>query len=137
MSKFSLALLGLSTLSTGCDLFGPSMTGTWDVEVVDADDCTVELELEQHGDEISGEADLFCRVYFSYYGETFYYDYDEGHVDVEGDIDGDEFELILEFWDDVFEYDAEVVLTGTLDGDEIEGEVELDGDEFGDFEGDR
>lgn len=134
-TRFLTTVLLVSTLG-GCNLFGPRMTGDWSVEVLDADDCTADLEIEQKGDELSGEADLFCRLFFQVEGETYYYDLEARGVDLEGDIDGDEFELRFEFRDELYDK-VEVVLIGELDGDDIEGEVEINGDYFGDFEGER
>jgi hypothetical protein len=131
------AVLVLAPLLTGCGLLGPSLEGRWDVELTDLDDCTAEIDLVQDGDDLSGDADVFCRVYFEYSGELFYYDFEESKADVEGSRDGADFELEITFYDDFFEYEVEVVLEGTLDGDRIEGDAEIDGDDAGEFEGER
>ncbi len=132
-----LATTALVLLVGGCDLIGPKMQGDWEVEVVDADDCTLDLEIDQKGKDLEGEADVKCNIYFSFYGEVYNYEMDHDNVDIEGEIDGDKFEIVLEFYDDFYEDDIEVVLTGEVDGEDIEGEVEVDGDELGDFEGSR
>ncbi len=138
MTRFpTLFALCALTLAAGCQILGPNMTGDWDIDVVDADDCTMELELEQEGDDLEGEADIECRLFFTVSGESYYYDLSARGVDVDGDIDGDEFELEIEFYDDFFEDDVEMVLFGELDGDDIDGDIELFGDDWGEFEGRR
>lgn len=136
MTNRWLALLVLVSGLGACNALGPRMTGDWEVEVEDADDCTADLEVKQKKGELSGEADLACRLYFTVDGEVFYYDLEADGEDLEGEIDGTEFEIAVEFEDEVLG-EIELVLIGELDGDDIEGEVEINGEYFGDFKGSR
>jgi hypothetical protein len=135
--NLTLATLTLAaSLFSGCAVLTP-MQGDWEVELTDADDCTVALELEQTGDEVEGEADLTCRIYITSGGETYTYDMEEDGIEVVGefDRDGNEFTLELEFYDSFFEADIEIVLEGELDEDELEGDAEINGEDWGEFEG--
>ena len=75
-------LTALSLNLGGCNLIGPNMVGDWEVDVVDADDCNLEMEIEQKQGELTGEADLSCRLFFDIYGEQFYYDMVEDGLDL-------------------------------------------------------
>lgn len=119
----------------GCDLFAPA-AGSWELEVDDAERCTVDMEIEQSGEDLVGEADIDCRIYFSINGESYYYDLEERNVDVEGEYDGGEIELEMSFFDDFLDSSMEIVIEGELEEGEFEGELILDGDEFGDISGD-
>jgi hypothetical protein len=137
-SHATIATLLLCPLLVACDpLFGSRLEGRWDIELTDFDDCGGELDLEQDGRDVFGDADVFCRVYFEVDGELYYYDFEESRADVEGRRDGSDFDLTITFWDDFFEYEVEVVLEGTVDGDRMDGDAEIDGDDAGEFEGDR
>ncbi len=131
-----LATATTLALLTGC---GPGLSGSWTIEVTDADDCTMELEIDTKGDDAEGEADVECRLFFQFYDELVYYDMEADGVDITGDWDkkGGDFEIEIEFYDDFFEDDVEITLEGELDGDDIEGDVMVDGDDFGEFEGER
>ena len=131
----SATLLGL----VACDL--PSklidITGDWKLELTDAEACLIELEVEQDGDKLEGDALVECRVYFWIGDEQYYYDLEEDRVELDGEIDLDdgEFEIDLEFYDDYFEMNIEIVLEGEVDGDEMDGDVEILGDDWGSFKG--
>jgi len=127
------ALIGL--FSTGCDLLNQQAAGTWELEVEDAEMCELELELEQDGEDLEGEADLLCRLYFSYDGETFYYDLQTNGADVEGSYEDGEVELEASFYDEGFDAEIRLEIEGELEDGEFEGELMLDGDYFGDLSG--
>jgi len=133
----SMAALSLLTL-VACDQFAqPDITGDWEIELTDADHCLITMELEQDGDELEGEADVECRIFFTYDGESYYYDVDARGVDLEGELDLDrmDFEIDLEFYDDFFDENIEITLEGEVDGDQMEGDAEVFGDDWGEFEG--
>ena len=131
----SFALLSLLTF-VACDP-QPDITGVWELELVDADHCLVSLDLEQDGEDIYGEADLECTLYFSIDGESYTYEMEADGAKLEGtfDFDRQEFEVEFEFYDDLFEQDIEIALEGEVFVDEMEGEVTLGGEDWGEFEG--
>ncbi len=131
-------LLALAAL-TGCDLLDGKMSGDWDLEAVDADDCTMTMEIDQSGDELEGESDVDCLLFLTIGDDFFTYDMEASNADVEGDIDRDDgdFEIEVSFYDDFFEGEIVIELSGEVDGDDIEGEIIVDGDDFGDFEGEK
>jgi len=129
----------LLLLVSGCGTLGPGLSGDWEVEVVEAESCTMEMELDQSGEDIEGEADLDCTIFYTFYGENFWYQMEASNADVEGEIDrsdGD-FELEVNFYDTFYEEEIVIELSGELDGDDIEGEVILFDSDWGDFEGSR
>jgi hypothetical protein len=135
---FNRALLfALSLTAMGCSALFHPMEGDWELEVVDADDCTMELEIEQDGDELDGEAEVHCVLFFDVGGELWYYEMESDDADLTGDVDGDRFELVVSFYDDFYEEEIEIVLDGQRDGDDLEGDIEVDGEDYGDFEGSR
>ena len=124
----------MSLLTVGCDMFSPA-TGSWELEVEDADRCTVDMDIEQAGDELSGEADVSCRIFFNYDGEVYYYDMEQRGVYIEGDYDEGDIELEMRFYDDFLADNIEVIIEGELEDGEFEGELLLEGDLFGDVSG--
>jgi len=129
----------LLLITGGCDAFGPGLNGSWEVEAVDVDACTMDLELDQNGDDVDGEADLACTMFFNIYGEQFYYEMEASNADVEGDIDKSdgEFDLEVSFYDSFFEEEIVIELSGEIDKDEMEGEIVVADADWGDFEGRR
>ena len=123
----------------GCDALGPGLNGDWDLEVVNADDCSMTLELEQAGEDIDGDADVDCMLFFNIYGEVFSFTLEAKGADVKGDIDkkDGEFDLEVSFYDSFFEDEIVIELSGEMDGDDIEGDIVVDGADFGEFEGSR
>ncbi len=112
------------------------ITGEWEIGLEDAERCDFRLELEQEDDEIEGEAHVECRIYLNIDGETYYYDVDERDADVEGELEEDgDFELVVEFWDDVFGAELSFEFEGEVEDDEMEGDVTLDGSDWGEFAG--
>ena len=133
----SLAALSLLTL-VACDQLTPlDITGDWELELTDAEHCLITLEIEQDGDDLDGEADVECRIFFNYDGEYYYYDMEVRGADLEGDIDLDrmDFEIEIEFYDSFFEENIKVVLEGDIDEDEMKGDAEVFGEDWGEFEG--
>ncbi len=122
------------------DLLPPELEaladGEWDLEVPDADSCSFELDLEQDDDELEGESEVDCRVWFNLDDGSYYYDFQVDDAEVEGEIDDGEVELAISFYDSFFETEIEWVIEGEIDGDEFEGELFLFDDFFGDIEGD-
>jgi len=123
-----------AVLATGCDLFGGRLAGEWEVEVVDADRCGMEMTLEQSGGDVEGDGEIDCRVFFE---DGYYYDMVSDDADIEGDLDGDEFELTVTFFDDFFGEELESTLEGEVDGDELTGDIYIEGEWFGEIEGER
>ena len=130
---FFVALLGLFT--AGCDLMTPA-AGSWELEVEDAERCYIDMDLDQEADELDGDADVFCRLYFTYGDELYYYDLDHRSVSVTGDYDQGDVELELSFYDDFYETTIEIEIEGELEDGEFEGEMILGGSYFGDLAGD-
>jgi len=110
--------------------------GEWDLEVPDADLCSFEFDLEQDDDELDGDGEVDCRVWFTVEGEAYYYDFQSDDAEVEGEIDDDEIVLEISFYDSFFEADIEWVIEGEIDDDEFEGELFYFDSFFGDIEGD-
>jgi hypothetical protein len=136
MTRLTTLISALCPLALmGCGLLGSPMQGDWAVELVDADQCTVDMEVEQSGSDLDGEADVNCRLFFSYGGESYYYDMEARGAELSGDFDGGDFEITIEFYDEFYEDDIEITLEGEVDGEDIDGDVEVNGDDFGDFEG--
>jgi hypothetical protein len=131
---FALPLM----LLTGCTLFQKPARGDWELEVEEADACGMEISLEQDGEDLFGDADVDCRIYFSYDGQNYYYDVVARGESVEGsyDFDDGEVELELSFHDDGLDVDIELVLEGELDEGEFEGELYMNDEFFGDVIGD-
>ena len=112
----------------------PTLGGAWNIDMDDADDCSMELEVEQVGDDVDGEADVDCLVYLDG-GNA--HRMEEAHADVDGDRDGDDFVLRVSFFEDGIG-DIEFELDGGFDAiDTLEGDAELNGADFGDFSGER
>jgi len=126
--------LGVLLLVAGCDLFGSRLAGDWDIEVIDAERCGMEVELEGSKDDVEGEGEIDCRIYFE---GSYYYDIVNDDAEVEGDLDGDAFELEVTFYDDFFEEELSSTLEGEVDGDEMSGDIYIEGEWFGEFEGER
>jgi hypothetical protein len=130
----TILIAGLATL-TACDDL--PMTGEWEVELPDAEACTIELEIFQDEDDLEGVAELDCTIYVETGNEIFEpYTLRFDDLEVDGEIDGEDFEIEIEF-DAAILGRLEFVLSGEVDGDELEGEVELNGLYFGEFEGER
>lgn len=135
------ALVGCFDAETDSGVTEPTdtlldMSGEWEVELEDAERCDFRFELEQEDDEIEGEALVECRIYFTLDGESYYYDIDERNADVEGEVEDDgDFELVVEFWDEVLGADLTFEFEGEVEDDEMEGDVTLDGSDWGDFAG--
>jgi len=148
-----LTLLAFGTCLSACDgLFqgscsdededeaeasGSHLDGKWEIELVDADDCQIDLDIEQDGDDLEGEADINCVLFYEYYGEVWSYEMEHDGVDLTGEVDGEDFEIELEFYDEYFDEDLEFVLVGEVEDDEMDGDAELSGTDFGEFEGSR
>jgi hypothetical protein len=135
MTRFTTYLMAMLTLSglLGCNK-APEMTGTWEIEFVDAYDCGLELELEQYGDELEGEADFHCVTFPVIDDQEYEYEMSYRGVEVEGEFEDGEFELELTIRDDLWGT-WDLVLEGELDIDELEGDVEVNGEDLGEFEG--
>jgi len=129
-----LASFGL----VGCALLQP-MEGDWTMEVEDFDQCELELSIEQDGDELSGEAEIDCVIYTSFYGETYTLNY-VGEGDLEGSEEGGEVEIEIEFEDVNEEWSFDSIIEGEVEEGEFEGEIYsddeiLDMEELGDIVG--
>ena len=129
---FFVALLGFFT--AGCELMKPA-AGSWELEVEDAERCIIDMDLEQDADDLDGDADVSCRLYFTYYDELYYYDLEHRNVSVTGDYDQGEVELELRFYDDFYETTIEIDIEGELEDGDFEGEMILGGNYFGDLAG--
>jgi hypothetical protein len=131
-----------------CDQLNSKFEGEWEIEMVDADHCEITLDLEQTDEELEGEADIECTVYWydSYFGEYYPFDLEVDGIDVEGEIDDDgEFDIELDkftvtfydgYWDSYWDATYEVVLEGEVDDGDIDGDVEVNGEDWGEIEGD-
>jgi len=107
--------------------------GEWELEVVDADDCEMVVALDRQGDDVEGDAELDCLLYEAYYDEWVAVRYDDDDGEVEGELDGDDVELDVEFADSHIAF----TLEGDIDGDEMSGDVLIDGEFWAEFEGRR
>jgi len=126
-----------SLFLSGCALRAPA-AGDWELEVEDADMCEIEMELEQDGEDVFGDADVNCRIFFNYGGEVYYYDLEARGADVEGEFDFNDSEITLEisFYDNYLEDTIELEIEGEIEEDEFDGELWINGDRFGDIQGD-
>lgn len=148
-----VAILAFGTLLSACDngLFQGDCSeegeegataegyidGKWEIDFIDADDCQVDIDIEQDGEDLEGEADVYCVLYYDYYGELWTYVMEYDGADVEGEVDGEDFEIEIEFYDEVIGETVDLVLFGEFDDDEMEGDALLFGSDLGEFEGDR
>jgi len=132
----SLLPIALALLS-GCSLFTPA-AGRWDLEVEDADDCGMEMTLEQSSSALTGDADISCRIYFEYGGEYYSYDIEARGVAVDGRYDKEfgDVDLELSFYDEELQTEIELEVEGDLRDGWFEGELFMNGERFGDLTGD-
>ena len=113
------------------------LQGEWEIEATDADDCTFDANISAEGDELYGDVDVACRLFFYIGSDLYYYDLDESRADLEGrTFSGDDFEFEVSFYDQTLQDDKIVFeFEGRLYDDIMEGDISLDGSDFGEFEG--
>ena len=113
------------------------LQGEWEIEATDADDCAFDADISAEGDELYGDVDVECRLFFYIGSELYYYDVDESRADLEGrTFSADEFEFEVSFYDLSLQEDKIVFeFEGRLYDDIMEGDITLAGSDFGEFEG--